>query len=1355
MKKSILSIGKVAIFLLTLQVCITFNVKAENIDEYNFQNTKIKDQYIQGYSEVQPLAGTTPVYQTPAAENAKIYGTNRFNLDYALGYIKLSSGVAPQTVKSQIDYHNQWPGIKCYIITNTSKNSKIYIDYYNGAKYKNTYYDVREYVWVNTYEAAIGQHNGTAGSGLANTTENKLYRELHFYESGTLKTQNPKEVQWKGIMQLSDNDNLEGYQISNLNQAYLWQKTSLDYKGQNTWRGTYDGVGYQMDQFMWAEVYGSPSDPLLITYWIGKSHFSMLNFGPTEYSGTITYKPNGGSGQDIQQIIQLGYDQVINSNQFTRTDYKFLRWNTKSDGSGQSYYPGGVHTFKTNMTLYAIWQKLTYTVKFNGNGSTSGQMQNQTINRTDSTALNKNQFKRQFTVTFDGQGGTPDVNQIQSNQKFLNWKNGNIQYQDGQTVKNIAPANGSVTLYAQWEDGTITLPNSVKDGYTFIGWYDGTGDQAKLVGRANDKYKVQKNQTIVAHYIQNSDLQYIINTHLDWGANNGQGRVKIAWDNSELIKHPNAGYRTWVQNNNESYDLTDPQSWAPVQSVSSQEHTEPIYVVNFYNDLMRYLHEDQTKNNGIRVQVENKDGKGLQLNGHYTFNKYDSDGNKIGTVEKDLPMSAQLKLWMEGGTVEFNSTFVRDIDNGGPATTNVQYATVDDLGTPLKWTPLNSYTYKGKYTYNNYGKSPYDGKQLIRVIPVQLTEYYESLQPDGQSQIVVKDPDTGQYTIKIDQDAFYSSTGQEVPVDIVYFGTWDSTLEMYKNKYGGYDKDGIYMRGSNFTKQLLESGVQVVSGHDTMQMLAGDLMEYFGIFCLDYMTGTPDNWGLEDWMTQGFRPQQRYVNIIDDKNDIQNFPYKFDPNQVLDIPYQHQQSQVYLGTTVAEFQKQLNTSVNDGYLQFWGGLGTKEYTDKVEQFVRTKYNNPEANAYTYAGVYKNTALIQVGHTTGQSTDDMNKLITNILFYLKQNSKKSIFIDDRAYDKDSPTKITYGNIQKQGTTVDVNFKAAQDVGTNYYYVQQFFKPGNGSETDFINQSNKTLAQSNVAEQNVRSGVKNYYYIIDNNPGTVITQDMLNSSELIGSEIQEEHKVISGSQYNKLYNFQVEIPYKSDTFWYNNGFEMEQVNQKVVVDESELQNRNYTLEFEYDTKYLKQYVHVAAVDASGNLGDTQTTEVDRPIRVVYDQNQDQIDSVITGDVPDTVYLEYGESITVSDKNSLDAQGYRFLGWSMDKQANTDNIDSILTPGERLQAYDMVLDDNKTCTLYAIWLRVDTLTIDPNGGLWTDKYGVEVQIDGSEDYIDKDPTNITYDKPVKFGLSLNDSKKIEDAYKIGYNFYGWKIS
>lgn len=1117
MKKSILSLGKVAIFLLTLQVCITFNVKAENIDEYNFQNTKIKDQYIQGYSEVQPLAGTTPVYQTPAAENAKIYGTNRFNLDYALGYIKLSSGVAPQTVKSQIDYHNQWPGIKCYIITNTSKNSKIYIDYYNGAKYKNTYYDVREYVWVNTYEAAIGQHNGTAGSGLANTTENKLYRELHFYESGTLKTQTPKEVQWKGIMQLSDNDNLEGYQINNLNQAYLWQKTSLDYKGQNTWRGTYDGVGYQMDQFMWAEVYGSPSDPLLITYWIGKSHFSMLNFGPTEYSGTITYKPNGGSGQDIQQIIQLGYDQVINSNQFTRTDYKFLRWSTKQDGSGSSYYPGKTYTFKTNMTLYAIWQKLTYTVKFNGNGSTSGQMQNQTINRTDSTALNKNQFKRQFTVTFDGQGGTPDVNQIQSNQKFLNWKNGNIQYQDGQTVKNIAPANGSVTLYAQWEDGTITLPNSVKDGYTFIGWYDGTGDQAKLVGRANDKYKVQKNQTLVAHYIQNSDLQYIINTHLDWGANNGQGRVKIAWDNSELIKHPNAGYRTWVQNNNESYDLTDPQSWTPVQSVSSQEQTEPIYVVNLYNDIARWIvAEDPVANAGVRVGVQTTEGNYFDVpKGNFQFNAYDSAGNSTGqSIQKVLPLSAQLKLWMEGGTVSWDTTYTP----GGII--YIDRITSDASGKTVKYeTVYDPYRFQGSQTYGNYGKSPYDNKQLVRVIPVSFQEFYASL--NGNNSSIIKYNQSNQtYTIKIDGNAFYDPNGREVLVDIVYMGTWDGTTDMYPTAIGTQK----YQEGQRFIQGLINSGTPVVFGHDTNMMQNDENIKYFGI-------------DSNIFTDKQFYAASQNVVIKDSDSPILQIPYKFEAGQVLKVPFSHQTSQVYLGETLAEFQRTPATSVTDGNLQFYAGTGDKQAADTQEFEAKQKHNNPDANAYTYVGVYKNTALIQVGHTTGKSSDDMNKLITNILFYLKQNSKKSVFIDDRVYDKNSPTRITYGNIQKQGTTVDVNFKAAQDVGTNYYYVQQFFKPGNGSETDFINQSDKTLAQSNVAEQNVRSGVKNYYYIIDNNPGTVITQDMLNSSELIDSEIQEEHKVISGSQYNKLYNFQVEIPYKSDTFWYNNGFEME--------------------------------------------------------------------------------------------------------------------------------------------------------------------------------------------------------------------------
>ena len=28
-----------------------------------------------------------------------------------------------------------------------------------------------------------------------------------------------------------------------------------------------------------------------------------INFGPTKYSGTVTYKPNGGHGKDFEQII--------------------------------------------------------------------------------------------------------------------------------------------------------------------------------------------------------------------------------------------------------------------------------------------------------------------------------------------------------------------------------------------------------------------------------------------------------------------------------------------------------------------------------------------------------------------------------------------------------------------------------------------------------------------------------------------------------------------------------------------------------------------------------------------------------------------------------------------------------------------------------------------------------------------------------------------------------------------------------------------------------------------------------------------------------------------------------------------
>ena len=72
---------------------------------------------------------------------------------------------------------------------------------------------------------------------------------------------------------------------------------------------------------------------------------------------TITFEPNGGTGEATTQTFEVGVDTALNPNPFTRTDYKFTGWNTVADGSGATYTDcGSILELKENLTLYAQWQ---------------------------------------------------------------------------------------------------------------------------------------------------------------------------------------------------------------------------------------------------------------------------------------------------------------------------------------------------------------------------------------------------------------------------------------------------------------------------------------------------------------------------------------------------------------------------------------------------------------------------------------------------------------------------------------------------------------------------------------------------------------------------------------------------------------------------------------------------------------------------------------------------------------------------------------------------------------------------------------------------------------------------------------
>ena len=86
----------------------------------------------------------------------------------------------------------------------------------------------------------------------------------------------------------------------------------------------------------------------------------------------ITYDPNGGNGSheptegEANTTITIPADV---NDPFHRDHYTLTGWNTKPDGSGDSYAPGaGVHMGVTDQTLYAQWKRIPVKVNYDPNG---------------------------------------------------------------------------------------------------------------------------------------------------------------------------------------------------------------------------------------------------------------------------------------------------------------------------------------------------------------------------------------------------------------------------------------------------------------------------------------------------------------------------------------------------------------------------------------------------------------------------------------------------------------------------------------------------------------------------------------------------------------------------------------------------------------------------------------------------------------------------------------------------------------------------------------------------------------------------------------------------------------------------
>jgi len=234
---------------------------------------------------------------------------------------------------------------------------------------------------------------------------------------------------------------------------------------------------------------------------------------------TVTYDGNTNDGGTAPTDPNSPYNYnsnvtVLGQGTLTKTNYNFTGWNTASDGSGTAYAEASTITgIAANVTLFAQWSIITYTVTYNGNTNTGGTAP---VDPSSPYDIGSN-------VTVLGQGTL-----VKTGNTFAGWNTAadgsGTPYAAAGTISNLS---ANTTLFAQWTPLTYTVTydgngntggtapvdgsspynfgstvtvlantgNLVRTGFTFAGWntaangsgtsYAATGAVTFTLGAAN------------------------------------------------------------------------------------------------------------------------------------------------------------------------------------------------------------------------------------------------------------------------------------------------------------------------------------------------------------------------------------------------------------------------------------------------------------------------------------------------------------------------------------------------------------------------------------------------------------------------------------------------------------------------------------------------------------------------------------------------------------------------------------------------------------------------------------------------------------------------------------------------------
>ena len=162
-------------------------------------------------------------------------------------------------------------------------------------------------------------------------------------------------------------------EYTGLRYAYQWYKDGEVLAGKNDKTLTLDGNVADSGVYTVKLTVTNAQDSGVITENDAVSTEAEVKVVVNKINNSLTYNYNGADEKDstvetIESTVTVDADKEI-----TRKGYDFLGWNTKADGTGDSYKSGDELTFADNgnggeaVTLYAQWKgreyKLTFKIK--------------------------------------------------------------------------------------------------------------------------------------------------------------------------------------------------------------------------------------------------------------------------------------------------------------------------------------------------------------------------------------------------------------------------------------------------------------------------------------------------------------------------------------------------------------------------------------------------------------------------------------------------------------------------------------------------------------------------------------------------------------------------------------------------------------------------------------------------------------------------------------------------------------------------------------------------------------------------------------------------------------------------------